>query len=100
MRTRSGSITGEVGLRAAVRRFPAHVPQIRDLLASDESFQGMCDDLAAAEQALAAVDQLPETRRAERRVEYEGLVEDLAAEIEDALQRANIIPISRHPRHQ
>jgi len=96
---RSESITSEVGLNAAVRRFPAQGPQIQQLLASDENFRAMCDDLASAERALAVVDQLPETVRTDRRIEYEGLVVDLAAEIEKALQRANIIPISRPPRH-
>jgi hypothetical protein len=86
-------------LQAAGRLFPARGAQIEDLLARDENFRVMCDDLAAAGQALAAVEQLPETVRAARRLEYEELIAELAAEIEGALERANIFPISRAPKH-
>ena len=51
----------------------------------DESFRGMCEDFAAAEYALACADQLPPHIREERRTEFRGLVESLAAEIEQAL---------------
>nr|WP_299503176.1 hypothetical protein [uncultured Rhizobium sp.] len=87
-----------LGLHAAVQRFPSQAGKIQDLLASDEAFQGMCDDLATAEQVLSAVDQLPAGIRIERRLEYERLVEELANEIENALHRSNIIPISRPQR--
>ncbi|APG88095.1 hypothetical protein SAMCCGM7_pC0898 (plasmid) [Sinorhizobium americanum CCGM7] len=59
----------------------------------------MCDDLAAAEEALAVVDQFSEEVRAARRLEYEELIAELAAEIGEALDRANIVPISRTPKH-
>ncbi|MEY9558464.1 hypothetical protein EPK84_09425 (plasmid) [Sinorhizobium fredii] len=99
MNRRSGGAGEDLGLSAAMRRFPIYAPQIQELFAREESFRGMCDDLAAAEQVLTTIDQLPETVRTERRVEYEGLVEDLAQEIEQALQRVKIIPISRPPKH-
>ncbi|WP_342394663.1 hypothetical protein [Sinorhizobium numidicum] len=59
----------------------------------------MCDDLAAAEEALATVEHLPESLRAARRREYEDLVADLAKEIAKALQRANVFLIPRSPKH-
>jgi hypothetical protein len=99
MNMQSAGAGEDVGLSAAMRRLPIYALQIQELFARDESFRGMCDDLAAAEQVLAAVDQLPETVRTKRRVEYEGLVEDLTQEIEQALQRVKIIPISRPPKH-
>ncbi|WP_209604616.1 hypothetical protein [Sinorhizobium kostiense] len=75
------------GLSAALRRFPEHSLQIRERLMQDESFRGMCEDFAAAEYALACADQLPPHIREERRTEFKGLVESLAAEIEQALVR-------------
>jgi len=80
----------EEGLQAAVHRFPALTLQIRRMLALDESFQAMCDDLAAAEQALALTERLPEPVRSARRAEYEDLVESLVSEIEGTLRRLNV----------
>lgn len=73
------------GLSAALRRFPELSLQIKERLMRDESFRGMCEDLAAAEYALACADQLPPHIREERRDEFRGLIESLAAEIEQAL---------------
>lgn len=86
-------------LQAAARRFPTRVHQIEELLERDENFRGMCDDLAAAEQALVTVEHLPENLRTARRLEYEELAAELAAEIERALERANIFSIPRSPKH-
>lgn len=74
-------------MAAALRRFPARSLQIRELSMRDEDFRGMCEDFAAAENALAAVDQLPVHVREERRAEFKGLIESLAAEIAEALAR-------------
>ena len=99
MGSRWESCAGVNGLQAATRLFPARRSQISELLERDENFRGLCDDLAAAEQALAAVEDLPDDRRETRRLEYEELVKELALEIEQALDRANIFPISRSPKH-
>ncbi|MDK1386225.1 hypothetical protein ILFOPFJJ_00634 [Ensifer psoraleae] len=85
MNGRSGWSDEEHGLAAALRRFPARSLQIRELSIRDESFRGMCEDFAAAENALAHADQLPFHVREERRAEFRSLVESLAAEIEQAL---------------
>ncbi|MCA1371368.1 hypothetical protein I6F15_29095 [Bradyrhizobium sp. BRP14] len=87
MNARSRGSNEEHGLAAALRRFPARSLQIRELSIRDESFRGMCEDFAAAENALAHVGQLPTHVREERRAEFESLVESLAAEIEQALAR-------------
>jgi hypothetical protein len=97
MKMRTGDIFGGDGPKAAIRRFPDRRQLIRELLAADENFRGMCDDIAAAEQALAAVDQLPKAVQAERRAEYQDLIEDLATEIEKTLRGAKVIPIKRPP---
>ncbi|MDW6022872.1 hypothetical protein SAZ10_13995 [Mesorhizobium sp. BAC0120] len=98
MKARRDDLLGGDGPRAAIRRFPGHLQLIRELLADDENFRGICDDLAAAEQALAAVDQLPKAVQAERRSEYEELIEDLAKEIRTSFRLARIIPIKRPPK--
>ena len=79
--------------------FPARDRQIRQLAQQSESFSGLCADLAAAERALVTIDQLPAAVRAERRTEFQGLVEGLVAEIDDALRTANIVSISDARRH-
>nr|WP_051440890.1 hypothetical protein [Ensifer sp. WSM1721] len=99
MGTRSEGAVGRNGLQSATRWFPARGPEIETLLARDENFRGLCDDLAAAEEALAAAEQLPENLRTPRRREYEELIKDLAEEIAEALERANIFPISRSPKY-
>jgi hypothetical protein len=43
---------------AAVRRFPSAAGRIADLMNGSEDFRSICDDLAAAEHALAEVDSL------------------------------------------
>ncbi|MBP2237011.1 hypothetical protein J2Z31_003525 [Sinorhizobium kostiense] len=82
-------------MQAAMRRFPTRGLETETLLARDENFRGICDDLAAAEEALAATERLPENLRAARRREYEELVADLAEEIARALERANVFQIPR-----
>jgi hypothetical protein len=76
----------EHGLAAVLRRFPTRSLQIRKLSISDESFRGMCEDFAAAENALAHAGELPIHVRQELRAEFKSLVESLAAEIEQALR--------------
>lgn len=89
MNPRSGGRPGKNRLAAALRRFPARSLQIKELAIRDESFRGMCEDLAAAEEALAHVDQLPLVVRGERRAEFRSLVESLVAEIGQALTAAD-----------
>jgi hypothetical protein len=86
------------GLTAAQVRFPARATEIEKLFDVDESFRGMCDDLAAAEQALRNVDQLPLHIQEARRDEYADLVDDLVAEIHGALGQSKVIPMPRLPK--
>ncbi len=85
-------------LSAALRRFPDLELTIRQLIAADQNFRDMCDELAEAETALSRVDQLPLHIRAARKAEWEDLVERLAREVDAALQerqtvaRSHILP--------
>ena len=86
------------GLGASQARFPAQAEQIQKLFETDDSFKGMCEDLAAAEQALTSVDKFPIHLQEARREEYQNLVESLLVEIQEELGRSKIIAFSRLPK--
>ncbi len=73
------------GVLAAVRRFPERQRAIETLAAGDESFRSLCGDLADAEAALVGWQASTAAVREARCAEYQGLVEDLAREVEAAL---------------
>ena len=86
---------GSAGRASALRRFPTHSAQIENLIGRNETFRGLCDDLAVAEQALLAVDQLPVAVREARRVEFKELVDSLASELERALSQIKVVALPR-----
>ena len=86
------------GLAAALERLPALRRQIENLFELDEEFRALCEDLADVTTALHECRHLPADIRDARRLEYEELIDSLAKEIEQALSRANVIPL-RPPRH-
>ena len=81
------------GRQAAIRKFPSNAKSIEALLVSSESFRELCEDLAEAERALAATNQLPEALRFPSRVECRGWVESLAKEIEGMLLETKVVPL-------
>jgi hypothetical protein len=81
------------GAAAVLRRFPFGRCTIEDLRAHSEDFRDMCEELADAEQALLAADVLPLPIREERRAEWVATIERLTAEIESALNEANVIRV-------
>ena len=85
------------GLNAARRRFPLSFSEIERLIRQSDDFSALCDDLAAAEAALVAVDDLAPSLRAERLAECNDWIHALSVEIEDALMKAKVIPITRGP---
>jgi hypothetical protein len=76
-------------VRAAVRRFPARQPAIEDLAVRDEGFRSLCADFADAEAALRRWQAAESPMRERLSSEYRQLVEELADEIEMAL---NAVP--------
>ena len=72
MGTKSGEVVESAGAYTVLRLFPERRVLVKQLLTRDESFRAMCDDLAAAESALGAVDRLPGHIRSGRRAEYRG----------------------------
>ncbi|KQV10885.1 hypothetical protein ASC97_16415 [Rhizobium sp. Root1203] len=98
MGSRSDKPLVSPGLAAALEHFPAQAQRIEDLFESDESFRGICEDLADAEATLKQIARLPDDVRDARRSEYRELVKGLSGEIEEAISRAKIIPLRRARR--
>jgi len=88
------------GRWAATRRFPSEGQLIVKMMNRSESFRGLCDDLAEAERALAATDQMPEAFRRDRRAECQEWVESLTNEIKQALRRAKVIHFAEAKQKQ
>ena len=82
------------GLASALRRFPTHAAQIRDLIRRNESFRTICEDLACAERALLFVNHLDEGIREARRQEFTEMVDDLSIEVERLLSQTKITTMS------
>ena len=82
------------GQQAAIRKFPSNAKSIEALLVSSESFRELCEDLAEAERALAAIDQLPKPLQFPSRIECRGWVESLAKEIEGVLRETKVVPLA------
>ena len=76
-------------VRAAVRRFPARQAAIVALAARDEEFRSVCADFADAEVALRHWQAAESPMRERLSSEYRQLVEELADEVEMAL---NAVP--------
>ena len=70
---------------AATRRFPHFALPIRRLIETDESFRDICEELADAELALAAVPNAPAALRAARLAEWQELIDRLVVELETAI---------------
>ncbi|CAN7654099.1 hypothetical protein LJR231_005117 [Phyllobacterium sp. LjRoot231] len=83
------------GVVAAKRRFPFRGQAIAERAARDEVFRDLCIDFADAEAELRRWEQSMEPKRDERCSEYTELVDDLAREIETALDTAAIIPFHK-----
>ncbi|CAN7418061.1 hypothetical protein LJR231_002679 [Phyllobacterium sp. LjRoot231] len=83
------------GASAVERRFPTRKQAIEELAARDEEFRDLCIDFADAEAELHRWENATGPKRGERCAEYAELVNDLAREIEAALDAAAIIPFRK-----
>ena len=72
-------------LAAATRRFPRFALPIRRLIETDERFRDICEELADADLALAAVGSAPAALRAARQAEWQELIDRLVVELEAAI---------------
>lgn len=85
----------DVGLMAAKRRFPFRSQAIEERAARDEGFRDLCTDFADAQVAQRRWEQSTDPEHDERSAEYLALVDDLAREIEGALDTARVIPFHK-----
>ena len=86
-------------IAAAVRRFPARRQAIEERAAQDTEFLSLCADLGEAEEALHQWENRSDPRRDQRCAEYRLLADELARDVERALDEALIIPLaSRRPK--
>lgn len=87
METRGGPSRRDMALSSAVRRYPHAEFTIRRLMSHNEEFRDMCEELAEAEVALLNIPETPPHLREVRRVEWQALVDRLAAEVGAALRQ-------------
>jgi hypothetical protein len=73
------------GSLAAARRFPGRQAEIEELTARDEEFRILCNDFADAKTMLSRWEASSSPTRERLCAEYRTLIEDLAGEIEVAL---------------
>jgi hypothetical protein len=83
----------EGSVAAAIRRFPGRAASLRRLAGRSDAFRDMCEELAAAEDALARIEADPGTAVAGRKAECEGWIVRLTAEMGEALRQAEVIPL-------
>lgn len=76
------------GVSVACRLLPELARSIEERARRDESFRDLCDDLAAAELALAALRRNPDPAASERVAECEDWIASLTAEVENTVRRA------------
>lgn len=87
-----GAIAPSV-LLAAVRRFPDRAERVVWLAGQSEPFLDMCEELAAAEEALAGLDLRPLPDADARRDECQGWIDRLTAEMSAAMRGASVLPL-------
>ncbi|OWV91314.1 hypothetical protein ATY75_14165 [Rhizobium sp. N122] len=92
----SGS-TYSSALETAEAYFPDQARLVQRLFYVNQAFHSMCEDLAAAAQALKHVEQLPDTLREARRLEYASLVDALLNEMREAISQSKIVMLRRSP---
>ncbi|APO75279.1 hypothetical protein AM571_CH02470 [Rhizobium etli 8C-3] len=84
-------------LETAEAHFPDQKRLVQQLAYENEEFHSMCEDLAAAAEALLNVERLPDSLREARRQEYAALVDALLKEMEEALAQSKIVVLRRPP---
>ena len=82
------------GVAAGVRRFPTRLRVIKELSLRDQGFWSLCADYAEVEAALRRWTEASSPLRERRSAEYRELCDDLAGEIESALDAVAVVPSS------
>jgi len=87
---------GTSALAIAEVHFPDQASRVQHLFRVSETFRSMCEDLAAAVDALKHIDEVPRADRELRRQEYKDLERALISEIAEALSQSNVV-VFRQP---
>jgi hypothetical protein len=80
-------------VQAAIRHFPDRAESLVRLARISEPVREMCQELAAVEEAMSALEASTTPEAHERRAECEGWIIRLTSEISDALDEANVLPL-------
>lgn len=97
MTSGKGYSTHPTVLETAEAQFPDRTMLVQRLFAADEAFRSMCEDLAAATQALTQAERLPDNLREAWRLEYASLIDALLQEMDEALAQSKIVMLRRPP---
>jgi len=87
----------EETLEAAFRRFPGRASELLAQARRNPGLFDMCEELSAAEIALANTASLPAELQAARQEECRGWIARLTQEIEETLAAAKIVPLAPRP---
>src|SRR3954467_5310393 len=79
--------TMDASVQVAIARFPDRGHAIEELAGTSDEFRSLCADLADAEAAAVRWERSSSPQSAVRTGEYRDLAEDLAAELNRALDR-------------
>lgn len=86
-------------LAPAIRRFPEQRESVIGLAERSEAFRDMCEELAAAEAALASLGTSDRAGVEARRLECAEWIERLAGEMTRALSTVSVLFLADHRRH-
>lgn len=75
------------GLQSVMARFPGKSDLIRVLALRDQTFRGLCDDLALAIEELRRFEARPDAQEREEIPEYRAIIRELEAEVAAYLSR-------------
>jgi len=87
----------ENGVGFVKSSFRERAKVIEELAARNEGFRDLCDDFLTAHDEKEQWERSPDPERGERIAEYQELIDGMRIEIEQALDRAAIVPF-RPPR--
>jgi hypothetical protein len=85
------------GVAAVRQQFPVRAEAIDELASWDNEFCEICSDFAEAQTELAKWEASSDPNGDQRCAEYRELIAGLGKEIEDALDKANVVLLHHRP---
>ncbi|MBB6306366.1 hypothetical protein [Xanthobacter tagetidis] len=90
-----GTRSDEDTLQTALRFFPGRASELLAQVRRNPGLVDMCEELSAAETALANTAALPAEVQADRREECRGWIARLTQEIEETLAAGKVVPLGQ-----